>query len=57
MFHVLNCIRSNELSATDDLLDLDMSGQNTLTNIMAMHSAKQQQQQMVSLYLIKNIIN
>jgi len=32
-------------SATDDLLDLDMSGQNTLTNIMAMHSAKQQQQQ------------
>ena len=31
--------------ATDDLLDLDMSGQNTLTNIMAMHNARSQQQQ------------
>lgn len=34
---------SSNKSASDDLLDLDMSGQNTLTNIMAMHNAKQQQ--------------
>ncbi|CAG5098865.1 Oidioi.mRNA.OKI2018_I69.XSR.g16046.t1.cds [Oikopleura dioica] len=31
--------------ASSDLLDLDMSGQNTLNNLMAVHSAKQQQNQ------------
>lgn len=31
--------------ASADLLDLDMSGTNTLNNIMAMHTAKQQVQQ------------
>lgn len=29
--------------ASSDLLDLDMSGQNTLNNLMAVHNAKQQQ--------------
>jgi len=29
---------------TNDLLDLDMSGQNTLNNLMAVHTAQQQQQ-------------
>ena len=32
------------ISASADLLDLDMSGSNTLNNIMAMHNAKQQVQ-------------
>ena len=35
---------NNGNSASADLLDLDMSGQNTLTNILAMHNAKQHQQ-------------
>lgn len=35
---------SSNKSASADLLDLDMSGQNTLTNILAMHNAKQHQQ-------------
>ena len=34
-----------KISASADLLDLDMSGTNTLNNIMAMHTAKQQVQQ------------
>jgi hypothetical protein len=35
---------SKTVLASNDLLDLDMSGQNTLNNLMAVHTAQQQQQ-------------
>lgn len=45
-------VQSPSKPASADLLDLDMSGTNTLNNIMAMHNAKQtvQQQQIQSPY-------